>query len=154
MPVMKPDQDAFHYHLLYATRHPKGVEEFKSAEKYATEFMHRTRAEAQSRRRFQKTGQYPLLPAEGSYRESRYTRYIWGNRLKARQVLETLLARGREVSYDDAWAECMQYAGVQKPDLDEWLSEWVQGGRVELFPPVAGRPSPRRKSGTTIRWKH
>jgi len=33
LPVMKPDSDAFNFYLIYATRHPKGVEVFKSVEK-------------------------------------------------------------------------------------------------------------------------
>jgi len=29
LPVMKPDQDAFHFYMIYATRHLRGVEVFK-----------------------------------------------------------------------------------------------------------------------------
>ena len=44
LPVMKPDQDAFHFHMIYATRHMKGVEVFKATEKAIIPFMHETRA--------------------------------------------------------------------------------------------------------------
>ena len=34
--VLKPQRDQTHYHLIYATRHPKGVQVFKQAERSAS----------------------------------------------------------------------------------------------------------------------
>jgi len=42
--VMKPDSDAFNFYLIYATRHAKGVEVFKSVEKRTEERTHVVRA--------------------------------------------------------------------------------------------------------------
>jgi hypothetical protein len=48
LPVMKAEQDAMHYYLVYGTRHPKGVEVFKNTEKAVASFMHETRAETRA----------------------------------------------------------------------------------------------------------
>ncbi len=50
LPVLKPNADMFHFWMVYGTRHPKGVEEFKNTERIVIPFMHATRAEAQRRR--------------------------------------------------------------------------------------------------------
>ena len=49
--VLCPEIDQTHFHLIYATRNPKGVEVFKEVEKKAIQVMERARAEAQQRRR-------------------------------------------------------------------------------------------------------
>lgn len=152
MPVMKPTQDAFHYHLIYATRHIKGVEEFKRSEKHACEFMHQIRAEAQERHRFEGTGQYPLLKAPELYRESRFSRYWEDNITRARASAKSLLKGMRAVDYDDVWAECMQYAVVQDSDVKGWVKEWVREQRVKVLGQTGQRPSLRRGAGITLRW--
>jgi hypothetical protein len=152
MPVMKPDQDAFHYHLIYATRHIKGVEEFKKAEKHACAFMHKIRAEAQQRRRFENTGQYSLLSAEEAYKESRFKRYVATNLVKARDLAERSLRRGHTVPYDDVWAECMQFAGVQDHDLRGWVKEWTQQKRVCVIVPEGDRIPLRRGRHIHLKW--
>lgn len=48
--VLHPEFNRTHFHLIYATRHPKGVEVFKETEKRAMLEMERVRAEAQKRR--------------------------------------------------------------------------------------------------------
>jgi three-Cys-motif partner protein len=63
LPVLKPNQDAFHFHMIYGTRHIRGVEVFKQTEKSVIPFMHQTRAKAQERRRVAESGQGSLLPA-------------------------------------------------------------------------------------------
>jgi three-Cys-motif partner protein len=152
MPVMKPDQDAFHYHLIYATRHMKGVEEFKKAEKHACTFMHLTRAEAQQRRRLENTGQYSLLRAEEAYKESRFSRYYADNLAKAKDRAESLLKRRHVVSYDEVWAECMQYAAVQDNDLKQWISDWRRQQNLSLLGLAGERAPLRRGTGIQLRW--
>ena len=152
LPVMKPDRDAFHYHLIYATRNIKGVVEFKRAEKHASDFMHQIRAEAQERRRFEDTGQYLLLRPPEIYRESRFSRYCQDNFTRARASAENLLRRKEPVDYDAVWAESMQYALVQDTDVKKWVKEWIQEQRVEVLGQSGPKLSLQRERGIRLRW--
>ena len=58
--VLHPTKDRTHFHLIYATRDPKGIEVFKDAEKKAMPVMEKTRDEAQKRGREERTGQTEL----------------------------------------------------------------------------------------------
>jgi len=152
LPVMKPDQDAFHFYMIYATRHPKGVEVFKNTEKFVIPFMHETRAKAQERRRIAGSGQYSLLPAEAHYRESRFTEFQLRNLAVAKAQLEAMLRGAKRVLYDDAWSKVMQHSAVADRDLKEWLSDWKSSGQV-AFPNLdPNQKLPRRMAGQYLVW--
>jgi hypothetical protein len=59
--VLHPERDRTHFHLVYGTRHRKGVEVFKDAEKKAMGTQETARAAAQERRRQQATGMASLF---------------------------------------------------------------------------------------------
>jgi len=44
--VLHPEKNRTHFHLIYATRDPRGIEVFKEAEKKAMPVMEKTRDEA------------------------------------------------------------------------------------------------------------
>lgn len=138
LPVMKPDSDAFNFYLIYATRHPKGVEVFKSVERRTEEQTHLVRADVQLRQRQEKSGNFELFAAPVLYRERKYQQLAAENRARAkRRVWELLIASG-EVSYDECWAEALQFPAVYQTDLREWLTEWEQDGKIH----VKGRNKP------------
>ncbi len=70
--ILRPESNRTHFHLIYATKHPKGVEVFKDAERKSVPLMHKVRADAQSRRRVQRKGQLELLPSQDMYNFSYY----------------------------------------------------------------------------------
>jgi hypothetical protein len=43
-PVFRPETNAVHFHLIYCTRHEKGLEVFKKEERKAVETMEQARA--------------------------------------------------------------------------------------------------------------
>jgi len=151
LPVLKPDQDAFHFHMIYATRHIRGVEVFKQTEKSVIPFMHETRAKAQERRRVADSGQYSLLPAEAHYRERRFTEFQLRNLEIAKRELIEMIQDSEQVLYDDAWAKVMQHSAVIENDLREWLTEWKSGQLtfVNLDP---GQKLPRKQAGQYLKW--
>src|SRR5439155_17452730 len=124
LPVMKSDQDAFHFHMIYATRHMRGVEVFKETERAVIPFMHETRAKAQERRRLAQSGQSSLLPAEAHYKERRFTQFQLRNLKIAKDELRRMLETAEQVLFDDAWAKVMQYSAVMEGDFRDWLIEW------------------------------
>jgi hypothetical protein len=140
MPVLKSKDDQFHFHMIYATRSPKGVEEFKKAERDVEPLMHAVRAEAQHRRSFEETGQYSFLQPIDTYQESRHTRYRAANvQLAKEAVQKKLTEHGPRVSFDDIWAEWMQFACVQDDDLQDWIKKQARREHlaIENLPPRA-----------------
>jgi three-Cys-motif partner protein len=152
LPVMKPDQDAFHYHMVYATRHEKGVEVFKETEKIAIPFMHEARAQAQQRRRFGQTGQYSLLDAAAHYSERKLTQFHARKVNVAMQDLQSVLKDKGCLPYEQAWAITMQYSTVTEADLRERLAEWCQAGAIEITNLKSKQRVPRRSGNHQLKW--
>ena len=138
LPVMKPDSDAFNFYLIYATRHPKGVEVFKNVEKRTEEQTHVVRADVQLRQRQEKSGNFELFAAPVLYRERKYQQLAEDNRGRAKKRVWDLLSASGEVSYDDCWAEALQFPAVYQTDLRQWLTDWEKAGRIF----VKGRNKP------------
>jgi three-Cys-motif partner protein len=151
LPVMKSDQDAFHFHMIYATRHIRGVEVFKETEKAVIPFMHETRAKAQERRRVEQSGQSSFFPAEAHYREKRFTRYQIRSLEAAKCELRNMLETTERVLYDDAWAKAMQHSAVMEGDLREWLNEWKASGSM-TFINLPGQKLPRKGADQYLKW--
>jgi hypothetical protein len=61
--VLHPLREQTHYHLVYYTRSPKGVDVFKRADKKAMEAMEKVRAEAQQEARVKGAGNLELFGA-------------------------------------------------------------------------------------------
>ena len=153
LPVLKADADMFHFWMVYGTRDLKGVEEFKNTEKVVIPFMHRTRAEAQQRRRFlQSGGQFNLLEAEATYVERRLTRLEVKNQTTARSDLQELLQKSSSVLFDDAWAKTMQFSLVTDGDLKEWIDEWVKSGDLEITGMSMNERTLKRRCGHALKW--
>jgi three-Cys-motif partner protein len=62
--VLKPTMDRTHYHLVYVTRHPKGIVEFMKASEGLEIVQKKIRALAKQDARILKTGQRELFPAD------------------------------------------------------------------------------------------
>jgi three-Cys-motif partner protein len=153
LPVMKPDQDAFHFYMVYATRHIRGVEVFKEKEKQVVSFMHDKRAQAQQRRKFLQSGQATLLPAGALYRETRFTRHRDRGLELAKGELQRKLESSAQLLYDEAWATVMQHSAVMDSDFREWLSEWKGEGLLEITNQRPGQKLARKGENQYLKWK-
>ncbi len=152
LPVMKSDQDAFHFHMIYATRHIRGVEVFKETEKAIIPFMHETRAKAQERRRIEQSGQSSFLPAEALYKEKRFTQYQLRNLEIAKCELRDMLETTDQVLYDDAWAKVMQHSAVTGRDFRDWVSEWKASGALTFINLQPGQKLPQKSADQYLKW--
>lgn len=152
LPVLKADQDAFHFYMIYATRHPRGVEVFKETEKSVISFMHETRAKAQERRRLAQSGQSSFLPAEAHYRERRFTEFQLRNLEAAKDQLSIMLQNSEQVLYDDAWYTVMQYSAVTDRDLKDWLTDWKSSGSLKFGNVEPGQRLPRKGANQYLEW--
>lgn len=151
LPILKPDQDAFHYYMVYGTRHPRGVEVFKETEKNVIPFMHETRARAQQRRQYEQSGQKSLFSPATQYKERKFTRFQIRNLELAKSQLRKMLESSPQVLFDDAWATVMQYSAVSEHDFHDWLSEWKSAGLLRITNEHTAR-RPRKKRNQYLRW--
>lgn len=123
--VPHPEKDRTHFHLIYATRHPKGIEVFKEAENAVVTGLKELRANVKLRKKETATGQSDLFGAdensEASYIDGLKSRYA----TYSKEALLELLGSKGEVSYDIVYATVMRYPLVNIEDLRAWLSEYT-----------------------------
>ncbi|MEQ1760903.1 MAG: three-Cys-motif partner protein TcmP [Vicinamibacterales bacterium] len=127
--VLNPEQDRTHFHLIYATRHRKGVEVFKDAEKKAMKDQEAVRAAAEARRRLDATGMASLFGEEmhsPAYYDELRGHYLNRSRGLVRHLLEI---EGR-VPYEQVWDTAMAQPLTWESDLKDWLRQWASEGRV------------------------
>lgn len=144
--ILKPNKDRSHFHLIYLSRSPKGLEVFKGAEKKSMEDMEAARARAELKSRESRTKQRELFGAEGApeseYFESLRCRYM---NFAVEAVDQLLHAKGT-ASYDDVWKAWLRYPLVWESDLKEWITK-TELSVTGLSP---GERVPKRKSGHVI----
>jgi three-Cys-motif partner protein len=127
LPVMKRDQDAIHFYLIYATRNAKGVDVFKQVEKKTEEETELVRALRQQSKR----ANLDLFSPDVLYRrDERYRRLSARSKSDARTALDLLISGRSRVLYDDCWAEALQFPTVYEVDLREWLKSKEDAGAV------------------------
>jgi three-Cys-motif partner protein len=133
--VLHPEKNRTHFHLIYATREPRGIEVFKEAEKKAMPVMEKTRDEAQKREREDRTGQTELglysnvaTQDPSSYFLSLRDRYT----SRARATVLNLIQTKKQFAYDEAWSSAMTFPLTWESDLKDWIHEWEQDGRMEI----------------------
>ncbi len=151
--ILHPEVNRTSFHLVYATRHSKGVEVFKEAEKLAMAKMETLRGQAQDRRRESLTGNMNLfaeqeIPASAHYGKLR-ERYI----LKAREGVLHLLTERKRISYDDACAEALAEPLVWESDLRDWILDWQKASDLELTGLKKGVRMPKRNAGHELIWR-
>ncbi len=154
--VLHPTKDRTHFHLIYATRDPKGIEVFKDAEKKAMSAMEHRRDEAQKRAREERTGQKELglfshtMPQDPSaYFRSLRERYLSG----ARAAVQHLVQTKRQLLYDEAWSLAMTFPLTWESDLKDWLTDWKSTGRLEFTGMKENQRVPQRGQNIQILWK-
>lgn len=131
--VLKPGENRTHFHMVYATRHPKGLEVFKDAEKGAVSVMNEARAGVQIERA---EGSQGLLfdavqaaPESTSYFDDLRYRYT----SRARERVRQLLLKAPETQYDAAWVEAVQwFPYVWGSDLKDWIKAWRKAGELDV----------------------
>jgi three-Cys-motif partner protein len=128
--VLHPDKDRLNFQLIYATRHPKGVDVFKKSEAEAMRVQEMERAKvAETKKR--KGGQASFLDPQ-EMPESRYYaglrhRYL----MQARNAIVGLINGSTRVEYDRLWVAALSYPMVWESDLRNWLHEWRDNGILE-----------------------
>lgn len=152
--VLNPQTDQTHYHLIYATRHPKGVEVFKQAERNASEFMELARADARQRQRIDTTNNYEMFKAEDYAEGNDYhltklrSRYLSAAHA---QVEDVLRRNKRPILYDEAWKIACRFPLVWESDLHGWINhEWRD--KINVLGMKPNQRVPKCLAGNQLQW--
>jgi three-Cys-motif partner protein len=151
--VFHPEMNRTHFHLIYATRNPKGIEVFKDVEKRAMQVMESARAKAQQRKREETTRQPDLFSSEVMRDSSHYDalrEYYLGRSKKI--ALGVLRERGR-VRYDDLWAAALSEPLTWESDLKGWIQQWQIDGALHIEGMKAKQRVPHRAKQNFLIWK-
>ncbi|MCE9544578.1 MAG: three-Cys-motif partner protein TcmP [Planctomycetia bacterium] len=140
-----------HFHLIYATRDPKGAEVFKDAEKSAMKLMETQRARAEindSQSQGQKSFLNPTDANESPYYTSLRARYI----SRAKNAVQKLCETAKSVQYDDLWEVAITFPLVWESDLKEWIAAWRQEKKLDLGGLAPQGRVPQRGKGHFVVW--
>ncbi|MFI5090531.1 MAG: three-Cys-motif partner protein TcmP [Terriglobales bacterium] len=151
LPVLKASQDDFQFFMVYLTRHIRGVEVFKETERAVIPIMHEIRAEAQSRKELDRTGQFSLLPPDEKYKEARFTHFRRRQLERVRGALLKVVEAKKSLTYGEAWELTMQNAAVLDADLREWIFEWRVKGLIDILGWAPRQKVPHKEN--VIQWR-
>jgi three-Cys-motif partner protein len=148
--VLKSSRDETHYHLIYATRHTRGVEVFKSAERAAMAAMEGARAGARQRARQKKTGQLDLLAASDLHDTSHFDFLRDTFLSRAEKSIREKIVAAKKVPYDELWRLAMGFPVVWPRDLNGYLREWNKAGAIVFENMPKGAIGPKLGSNTVV----
>jgi three-Cys-motif partner protein len=151
--ILHPTSDQTHYHLIYATRSPKGIEEFKAVEKEAMKVQEQTRAETRKRRREKESGQPELFAAEEMHDSSYYDSLRERSLVQSKEVVLHELQQRKRVPYDDVWVLALSFALTWESDLKNWIAEWQKAGILDVEGLEPGRKVPQRGKQHGLVWQ-
>ena len=146
--ILHPDVERTYFHLIYATRHWRGVEVFKQVEKAAFEFQEQVRSAAKETARVRKTKQPSLFADEEAKLPSLRAVTLRERYLSAaRDRVAEVRAGRKQVPYDEVWDAALAFPLVWESDVKEWVAEWRQAGRIKLLGLAKKARVPKREQG-------
>ncbi len=155
--VLHPEKNRTHFHLIYATRDPRGIEVFKETEKRAMRIMEKARDEAQKREREERTGQAELgLYSDAVTQDpSVYFRSLRARHVShARAAVLNLIQTKRQLPYDEAWSTAMIFPLTWESDLKDWIREWEKDGQLEITGMKEKQRVPQLGQNVSLMWKN
>jgi len=141
--ILNPNKDRSHFHLIYLSRSPKGLEVFKGAEMKSMEDMETARAKAELKSRESRTGQRELFGAEDAP-ESEYFSALRKRYLTfAIKDVGQLIREMGVIDYDEAWKAWLRFPLVWEADLKRWIAEMG----IPVHGLLSGERVPKRTKG-------
>lgn len=141
--IQHPTADRSHFYLVYGTRNPKGLVEFRNVEKKAVEAEELSRIEAKHHKRVSRSRQGSLhLYSPRSLPELRRPELQ-----KAESWLSQQLLRSQSLLYDEVRAGVLERFSVTDSELKDLLVIMRDRGQVTL----SGMRPRQRKPGDGVR---
>jgi hypothetical protein len=131
--ILKPLAERTYFHLVYATRHWRGLEEFRKVEADAMEVQERVRFDVRQDVRAQRSGMTDMFASGGEESESRRLAERRRQNLdRARAEVESLLSAKSRFLAPEAWAVAMVIPLVTIKDEKKILVDLTKAGRVHV----------------------
>jgi len=126
VPVLKPTIDRTLYHLVYLTRHPKGVVVFMEASERLDLVQRRARAQAKQEQRESKSHQLELFPSADGVREEKQA-----NPLEVKSYWLTRLTTTPCRYGIEELADMLEETGWFETDFQEAFHDLEKEGKVK-----------------------
>lgn len=131
--ILKPVSDRSYFYLVYGTRHPKGLIEFRNVEKKAVEEQERVRSTAKQAHDVERTGQEELFSAAAlmtgppSFEEERAAK------LRMAESRFRVLLRGKQrLKYEEALGFLLESPLVWESDVQQIIKNMRSAGELEV----------------------
>lgn len=131
--ILKPLADRSYYHLVYSTRHWKGLVEFRKVEKQAVHEQERVRDAAKQDHRIERTGQPELFGPEtlpGTPRSFTEMRYEQCHSARARLI--QLLTESPRLKYEQILGILLESSLVWQSDINQWIMDMHKAGDIDI----------------------
>lgn len=155
--VPHPERDRTHFHLIYATRDPRGIQVFKAAERKSLPLVEEVRAEVQEREEVRKVGHKQLGITFGSEIEEAHSGYLASLRERysnhAKAAVERMLEARQTILYDDVWTLAMGYPLIWEADLKGWINNWSRDGQLKIHGMEPRQRVPRVGQRIRLMWR-
>lgn len=129
--ILKPTQDRAYYHLIYATRNPKGIFEFRAVEKKAVAEQEKVRWTAKREAREEKTHQsefpFPAPPTSEAELDQERMKQL---RKAEKRILSLLQAK--TLRYGQLEPQILEIPLVWESDLQQMLRDMQSLGQLEI----------------------
>lgn len=130
--ILKPLFDRSYFHLVYGTRHIKGLREFRRVEKSVAEEQERVRCDAKQKHRVERSGQPEMfrsveISSSQSFEEEREARLEAANR-----TLRKMLCDRVRILYDDALGALLEMPLVWESDVKGLIDAMWSCGELEI----------------------
>ena len=149
--ILKPQSDRAYFHLVYATRNPKGVIKFRDVEKQTVTEQDAIRATAQREHRETRTGQTELIFAQ----RNDLSNVIQQERARRLEEAENrvfaILQQG-PIRYEQLQPRILEIPLVSNTDLNKILLAEQDKGRLRIDGLTTRQRVP--KAGNTIMLPH
>lgn len=132
--IKKPTLERSYFHLIYATRHWKGVKEFRFVEEKAIDAQEDERNAAKYRISTEKTGMDSLFGQKimetggKSYEQERNDQAERGYK----KLVELLKQNKSGIKYEDLLGRVLEIPLVWDSDLNHWLDDMRKAKKVEI----------------------
>lgn len=122
--IKKPHSERSYFYLVYGTRHPEGLLEFRKVEEKEVAEQERVRWDAQRVARIEKSGQSELFGRDeaGDLGITSFESERRDNLARAEQILKILLAQHKEVDFKDARTAMLEVPLVWERDVQQMVN--------------------------------
>lgn len=128
--ILKPISDRSYFHLVYGTRHVRGLLEFRGVEKKAAEEQERVRSGAKQRYRVEQSGQQELFGSADVSSLQSFQAERAALVQAADGALREMLRSQRRVKYDDAVAVLLERPLVWESDVKNTIDAMRRNGEL------------------------